>query len=108
MPRLIREKHPEFINRYNKTGQSFILNNKTAMFVKKSNGLVVPVELYIKFHFSLEYEYTFLAIITPLSEMAPFSNGVRYNINQLMFAIVDEEGLVTEWSESWRTVVAID
>ena len=89
MPQLIRLKHPEFMTRYNKTGQSYIINNKVTMFIKKSNGYVIPVELYIKFHYSIDYEYTFLAVIKPFYEMAPFSNGVRYNINQLLFLIVE-------------------
>jgi hypothetical protein len=81
MPTLIRQKHAEFMNRYNKTGQSFIINNKVTMFIKKSNGYVVPVELYIKFHYSVEHQYTFLALFKPFSEMAPFNNAVKYNIN---------------------------
>jgi hypothetical protein len=72
------------------------------MFIKKSNGYVIPVELYIKFHFSIDYQYTFLAIIKPFFEMSPFSNGVKYNLNQLIFLIVDHEndGRITEFSES--------
>jgi hypothetical protein len=102
MPSLIREKHPDFMARYNKTGQSFIINNKVTMFIKKSNGYVIPVELYIKFHFSIDYQYTFLAIIKPFFEMSPFSNGVKYNLNQLIFLIVDNDndGRITEFSES--------
>jgi PAS domain S-box-containing protein len=91
MPTLIKEKHPQFMGRYNKTGQSYIINNKVTMFIKKANGYVIPVELYIKFHYSIEYQYTFLAIIKPFYEMAPFTNGVKYNINQLLFLIVDNE-----------------
>jgi hypothetical protein len=91
MPVLIREKHPEFMQRYNKTGQSFIINNKVTMFVKKANGYVIPVELYIKFHYSIDYQYTFLAIVKPFFEMTPFTNGVKYNINQLIFLIVENE-----------------
>ena len=107
MPQLIRLKHPEFMTRYNKTGQSYIINNKVTMFIKKSNGYVIPVELYIKFHYSIDYEYTFLAVIKPFYEMAPFSNGVRYNINQLLFLIVDDErdGRVTEFSESFAKLL---
>ena len=81
MPELIKNKHPEFMARYNKTGQSYIINNKVAMFIKKANGYVIPVELYIKFHYSIDYQYTFLAVIKPFYEMAPFSDGVKYNIN---------------------------
>lgn len=51
------------------------------MFIKKNNGYVIPVELYIKFHYSIDYQYTFLAILKPFYEMAPFANGVKYNIN---------------------------
>jgi PAS domain S-box-containing protein len=101
MPSLIREKHPEFMNRYNKTGQSYIINNKVTMFIKKSNGYVIPVELYIKFHYSIDYQYTFLAIIKPFFEMAPYGNGLKYNIDQLIFLLVDcEGGRITEYSES--------
>lgn len=102
MPSLIKAKHPEFMKRYNKTGQSYIINNKVTMFVKKSNGFVIPVELTIKFHYSIEYQYTFLAIIQPFYEMSPFTNGIKYNIDQLLFMIVenDEDGRVTEFSES--------
>jgi hypothetical protein len=91
MPALIREKHPDFMARYNKTGQSYIINNKTTMFVKKSNGFVIPVELYIKFHYSIDYQYTFLAIIKPFYEMAPYTNMVKYNIMQIMFFVVDSQ-----------------
>ena len=107
MPQLIRLKHPEFMARYNKTGQSYIINNKVTMFIKKSNGYVIPVELYIKFHYSIDYEYTFLAVIKPFYEMAPFANAVRYNINQLLFLIVDDDrdGRVTEFSESFAKLL---
>ena len=102
MPTLIRDKHPEFMGRYNKTGQSYIINSKVTMFIKKSNGYVIPVELYIKFHFSIDYQYTFLAIVKPFYEMTPFANGVKYNINQLIFLIVenDADGRISEFSES--------
>ncbi len=72
------------------------------MFIKKANGYVIPVELYIKFHYSIDYQYTFLAIIKPFYEMSPFSNGLKYNIDQLLFMIVEDDdfGRITELSES--------
>ena len=72
------------------------------MFIKKANGYVIPVELYIKFHYSIDYQYTFLAIMKPFYEICPFQNGVKYNINQLIFLLVDDEedGRITEYSES--------
>ena len=72
------------------------------MFIKKRNGFVVPVELYIKFHHSIDFQYTFLAIIKPFYEMTPFANGVKHHIDQLLFLVVDndEEGCVTDYSDS--------
>ncbi|CDW72555.1 UNKNOWN [Stylonychia lemnae] len=106
MPTLIKEKHSAFLERYDKTGQSFIINNKTCMFVKKSNGYVIPIELFIKFHYSIEYQYVYLAILKPFYEMAPFSNGVRYNTDQLLFVITDgDDGRIFEYSESCKSIL---
>ena len=102
MPWPIYQKHGLFIRRFNHTGQSFIINNKATMFVKKKSGYVAPTEMFIKFHHSIDYQYTFLAILKPFYEMAPFSNGLRYTMDQLLFLIVenDMEGNVTEYSDS--------
>ena len=81
MPKLIRDKHQEFMTRYNKTGQSYVINNKVTMFLKKSTGYVIPIELYIKFHYSIDYEYIFLAIVKPYYEISPYQNLVKYNIS---------------------------
>jgi hypothetical protein len=72
------------------------------MFVKKKNGFVVPVEIFIKFHHSVDYQYTFLAIMKPFYEMVPFANGVKYTMDQLLFLIVenDIEGCISEYSDS--------
>lgn len=66
------------------------------------NGYIIPVELYIRFHYSIDYQYPFLAICKPYYEMSPFGNEVKYNIDQLLFMIVgnDQEGRITELSES--------
>ena len=106
MPQPILNKHAAFIKRFQHTGQSYIINNKATQFLKKSNGYVTPVELYIKFHYSLDYQYTFLAIFRPFHEMCPFANQQKYTMDQLLFFIVDNdiEGLVTEYSDSCPSI----
>lgn len=78
------------------------------MFIKKTNGYVIPIELYIKFYYSMEYRYTFLAVINPFHEMMPFANRVKYNINQLLFLLVENEleGRVAEQSESLPKILS--
>ncbi len=78
------------------------------MFLKKANGYVVPVELFIKFHYSIDHQYIFLAIVKPFYEMTPFSNQLKYNINQLVFIITDnEDGRIFEYSESCREILKL-
>jgi hypothetical protein len=95
------------MKRFNQTGQSYIINNMATMFIKRSNGYVIPVELYIKFHYSYELRYNFLAVISPFHEMAPFGNRIKYNIDQLLFLLVadDIEGEITEYSESLPAIL---
>ena len=90
------------MRRFNKTGMFYIINNKDTMLINKSNGFLITVELYIKFHYSLDYRYTFLAIINPFHEMASFNNKVKYNIIQLLFLVVEDdiEGTITECFQS--------
>ena len=77
------------------------------MFVKKKTGFVAPTEMFIKFHHSIDYQYTFLAIMKPFYEMAPFANGLRYTMDQLLFMIVenDTEGSVTEFSDTANRIL---
>lgn len=77
------------------------------MFIKKKTGFVAPTEMFIKFHHSIDYQYTFLAIMKPFYEMAPFANGLRYTMDQLMFMIVenDVEGCISEFSDSANRIL---
>ena len=81
MPMPIKQKHSHFMNKFSLSGETFIINKKATMFIKRNNGYVIPVELFIRFYYSVENEYTFLAIIKPFSEMAPFKNGNYYPLN---------------------------
>ncbi|TNV87637.1 hypothetical protein FGO68_gene1529 [Halteria grandinella] len=103
MPNLIRGKHEHFVAKYNTTGQAFLINNETTVFIKLSSGFVYPVSIILKFYYSSIYQYTFLAQIRPMREMSPFDDGNKYQTQDLHFMIVDhqsEEGTIVEFSES--------
>lgn len=91
MPSLIAQKHNLFINRFNLTGQSYLLNKKTILFVKKGDGFVQPVEFSIRFHYSFEHKYTFVVTMRRVTHMEPFADGVRHSTNELLFLMVDNE-----------------
>lgn len=74
------------------------------MFLKRANQHVIPMEFYIKFHYSFEYNYTFLLTAKRVTHMSPFADGVKYPIKELLFLLADNEaeGNITEFSESWH------
>ncbi len=55
MPKLIGEKHDEFMKKYNETGDSVTLNRKIINFMLDRYGNLFPVEIFNKFHFSQKY-----------------------------------------------------
>ena len=52
MPKLIDENHKSFIQKFNQTGETHILNRKIINFVKDKNDSIFPVEILVKFHYS--------------------------------------------------------
>ena len=54
------------MTKFNQTGETYVINRKTTMFLKKKVGYVIPIELFIRFYYSVDYQYTFLAIIQPI------------------------------------------
>jgi len=91
--------------RVNLTRSTFI-GEKQYRFLKNRNGYIVLVEMISKFHFSKVHGYSFLSIISPVQEMKPFSNYLRYSTSQLLFIITDDdEGQITDLSESCKHLI---
>jgi hypothetical protein len=53
MPEGIKAKHKRFVQRFGETGQNVILNNRSTVFIKKKNEKVTPMEMYVKFNYSI-------------------------------------------------------
>ena len=81
------------------TGLEPFLHKKNVNFLRRKDGTIFPAEIYIKFHFSLKYDYTYLAMIKPLSEMSPFNSNHVYSTKQLCFFNTDfDNGNIIEVS----------
>lgn len=52
MPKLIGDKHDEFMKKFNETGDSVTLNKRVINFMLDKYGNLFPVELLIKFYYS--------------------------------------------------------
>ena len=56
---MIAEHHRLFIERFLKTGKRRLLNQKRSLFVKKSDGFVAPVYIYLFVNFT-DYDHMIL------------------------------------------------
>eukprot|EP00347_Sterkiella_histriomuscorum_P001462 403371946 len=106
MPSLIQASHQKFMEDYNKTGQSKILNKKVMHFCKDKNSNLIPIEALVKFHYSQVFNYCFVALIDPVIQMRPFRDDTTYQSNQLLYLSIDwNNGQITESSENFSQLV---
>jgi hypothetical protein len=64
MPYLIKGWHASFVSDFNKSGINGILNRSTCVFVIKKNGYAIPAMMDVRFHYSKDYEFTFISFLT--------------------------------------------
>jgi hypothetical protein len=104
MPGAVKIKHKRFVQRFGETGKSVVLNNRMSVFIKKKNGKITPVEIFVKFNYSTRYHYTFLAIFKPIKDMAPFSDGVTYSTDRLLYLMADNDtsAHVSDYSDGFE------
>lgn len=71
--------------------------------MRKRNGFVFPVRIEIQFHYSAKYAYTFLALIEPASQLSPFIQNERLDVNELCFMVTqsNEKGTICDYSENF-------
>ncbi|CDW76681.1 pas domain s-box family protein [Stylonychia lemnae] len=89
MPKLIGERHDEFMKKYNETGESVILNKQILNFLMDKNGSIFPAEMLIKFHYSQKFKYCFITFIEKVKTIKPFIDMVKYKTEQLLFMTID-------------------
>lgn len=69
MPRLIKQWHKSFVHDFNLTGKNGVLNRNTCVFVIKKNGYAIPAMMNIRFHYSKDYDFTFIAFLTFMTDI---------------------------------------
>ena len=47
MPLIIQENHAKFIEKFMSTGRTKLLNKSRNLFVRRSNGSIVPVNVFL-------------------------------------------------------------
>ena len=47
MPQIIQENHAKFIDKFMSTGRTKLLNKSRNLFIKRQNGYIVPVNVFL-------------------------------------------------------------
>eukprot|EP00347_Sterkiella_histriomuscorum_P002941 403366205 len=102
LPKLVSEKHDEFMKRYNKTGDSVLLGRKFIAFMIDKNHSLFPIEIVVKFHYSQKFQYSYIAFVNIIKEMMPFRDMLKYKNDQLVFMTIDlYDGQINEVSKNF-------
>jgi len=112
MPELIQQWHNKFVSDFSKSGGAHngILGKTTCVFLKKKNGYVTPAMINARFHYSKDYDFTFICFVSFLSDIQ-IQRGVGANktpLDHVLFFLVDDtEGKVIDFSESCETQIQL-
>jgi hypothetical protein len=105
MPSLIKQWHAGFVQEFSKNGgaSSAMLNRTNCVFVKKKSGFVTPAMAYIKFHYSRDYDFTFVCFLSFMSEIQiNRTQGTgRMRTDEILFFLCDDvDGTIMDISET--------
>ena len=63
MPDIISESHHKFWEKFNEFGVPSFIERNQHLFVKRKDGYITPVLVYVKFHYDKAFGHVFIAII---------------------------------------------
>ena len=80
MPKLIKNWHSSFVSDFDKTGANCIVSRTTCVFVIKKDGYSYPAMMNIRFHYSKDYEFTFICFLTFMNEIQVQKNSAKHKV----------------------------
>ena len=89
MPALVKQWHTGFVNEFNRTGVCKLVDRERVMFLRKRDGYVVPARMGVRFHYSKDYEFTFVMFVSFLKEVDLEKNGQKHKVDQVLFLLCD-------------------
>lgn len=78
-----------------------MLNRNVCIFVKKKSGYIVPAMMNVRFHYSKDYDFTFICFLTFMREIQIQKNASKHKLDTVLFFLCDDlDGRVYNVSES--------
>ena len=50
-------------------GHSNLMNTQKNLFMAKKNGYIVPIQMFLKYHYSKEHGHTYMGFVSMLREI---------------------------------------
>ena len=105
MPTLIQHWHRDFVSDFSKNGgaSNGMLNKTNCMFIRRKNGYVTPAMVNVRFHYSREYEFTFVLFASFMQDIQiqKTPGTGRHKVEEVLFFLCDDsDGRLIDISES--------
>lgn len=68
---------------------------------------MIPLKIYIKFHYDKVYGHVFVAIMNKVKHLYPFTNKKKHRHEEILTFITDEPGTITEITPSVSKILGI-
>lgn len=110
MPKLISDKHHNFVSRHNETGETYILNKFSDQLVLDKNKYLKPSRLCINITNSQEYGFIYYCFFNFLIKGDFFQSQPQTKLEKVAVVTfnLEEDGEVYEISENCGTLLGID
>lgn len=109
LPQLINCYHSQFMNNFLATGCSNMFNHKRNVFMKKKNGYIAPVQMYMEYHFSKDFGHIFISYVTFLKEIQLNPNNPPVPTEDVMFVISNhKDNRIYDFTENCYDLMGLD
>lgn len=108
MPNIIAENHHKFWKKFNEFGVPQFIEREQHLFMKDSDGYIIPALVFVKFYHDKAYGHTFIAVVNKSKSMQPFKNNRKFSSDELMIVMTDDKGHIVEINKAIQDVIGIN
>ena len=94
---------------FDRSGSAGLIGRTTCVFVLKKSGYAVPAMMHVRFHYSKDYEFTFICFLTFMQEIQVQKNAAKHKVDDVLFFLCDDlDGRIYDVSESCARQLALN
>lgn len=108
MPETVRINHELFVKRFQLEGMPRMFGRVQNIFVKDFQDYVIPVQFYINFHYSSQFQYSVILHMDPIQHVTYFGgSGSIIHIKHCIFVLCDSFNVIMNISANARKLIGL-